>query len=268
MFGYAGLASSTGSYRCGCFSRIFQIASPLVSGWSETGAELYRSRSLGEGLGQPTSAVVIIPGENLDYLDVTVNGDGSNLRGVFMLTMRRVENLQALDFSSSIEPVDAFGNLPKAEQADADLYLFGRVKATLQAEVSKLSVDEVREVRWEFELQVVPLLAVLSLEILNSDPVYPPELIVNDRPVGSLAIHLPDLADPAYEGVIHPLDPEAHFQYAGWLQSQKAIPGAVLRVGLNKLVLRVNSHAGPMAVRAVEVQLKHHWPQLEYRLAP
>ena len=58
------------------------------------------------------------------------------------------------------------------------------------------------------------------------------------------------------------------FRYAGWLRAQRVIPGSALRAGLNKVVLQLNGESGPVAVRAVELQLKYNSPALDYTLPP
>jgi hypothetical protein len=73
----------------------------------------------------------------------------------------------------------------------------------------------------------------------------------------------PDLADPAYQGVLRPLDRGVRFRYAGWLQSQKAIPGGLLKPGVNKIELRLPAESGPVAVRSLELQLKNQWQNLD-----
>jgi hypothetical protein len=243
-------------------------ANPVVTGWSETGTEQFRSLPLGDGLNLPTSETVIVPGQNLDYLDIATPGDGANLRGAFVATLKKSEILHALDFAEPAGIDDPFGNLPKADPADDDSFLYGRVKAAIDPGATTLSPTGTPELTWQFEIEAIPLLAVASLEILDADPLSPPEFIVNDRPLGPVAIRLPDLADPAYQATVRPLARDTRFQYNGWLRGQVAIPGGALRAGLNKIVLRLNSQSGPVAIRAVELQLKYHWQHLDYKLVP
>ncbi len=243
-------------------------ANPVVTGWSETGTPQYRSQPLGSGLNLATSEALVIPAENLDYLDVDVPGDGANVRGAFLATLKKTETLHALDFAPLEEAKDAFSNLPKAEPAENDSYLYGRVKATIAAETNKLSPKDADGLVWEFQLESSPLMAVVTFEILDVNPLHPPEMGVNDRPSGAVSVHLPDLADPAYSGTVRGQSSEVQFQYRGWVRAQQVIPGGVLRAGLNRLVLRVNGVSGPVAVRAVEIQLKHHWQSLDYKLIP
>ena len=204
---------------------------------------------------------------DVDYLEIESPGDGSNLRGAFVTTLKEVSTHQALDFSAPSDIEDPFENLAPARSEREDAYLYGRVKATLEAGPVKLGPTD-PAVTFEFELDARPLMAVVAFEILDVDPVYPPEITVNQRPLGAVALHVPDLADPGYEGTVRPLDPDMRFRYAGWLRCQKVIYGTALAAGLNKLVLQLNSHSGPVAIRAVEIQLKHNWQNLDYKLVP
>ena len=121
---------------------------------------------------------------------------------------------------------------------------------------------------YEFELDARPLLAVVTFEILELDPLYSPEITINGRALGAISVHLPDLADPGFEGAVLPLEPDMRFHYAGWLRCQKIIRGSALEAGLNRLVVQPNSHSAPVAIRAVEIQLKHNWHNLHYKLVP
>lgn len=242
-------------------------ASPVVSGWSETGTKHFLSNPLGSGLNLPTSESLVIPAEAVDYIDVTVPGDGANVRGAFLATLKKSETLHAIDFAEPAEVHDAFENLPASEPAANDTFLFGRVKAGLEAGAITLTPGDSSSITWQIELDAIPLLALITFEVLDVDPLHPPEWIINGTPLGGAVIHLPDLADPAYQGIIGPNEALPHFQYNGWLRGQQAIPSSMLRSGLNKLVLRLDRKSNALAVRAVEMQLKHHWQNLDYKLA-
>lgn len=243
-------------------------AAPNVTGWSETGAQQYQSPRLGGGLRLATSETLIIPTSNVDYLDVNVPGNGSNLRSAFLATMKKAETLHGLDFDKPPEVEDPFSNLRKSEPATDDSYLYGRVKASLESPPATLTPTDRAGLVWEFELDAIPLLAVIAFEILDVDPLAPPEWTINGRPLGAATIHLPDLSDPAYQGTVRPQQRDVHFQYNGWLRGQKTVPGSALRVGLNKIVIRLTKDSEPVAVRAVELQFKHHWQFLDYKLSP
>ena len=243
-------------------------ASPVISGWSETGEKRFLSQPLGSGLNLATSESLILSAEALDYVDISVPGNGSNVRGAFLATLKRVETLHAIDFAEPAELNDAFANLPASQLSPADTFLFGRVKAGIEAGAITLTPAEAPSIAWQIELDAIPLLAVVTFEILDVDPLHPPEWIINGTPLGGAAIHLPDLADPAYQAVVRTGEPKPRFQYNGWLRGQQAIPSSMLRAGLNKLVLRLDGKSNKLAVRAVEMQLKHHWQNLDYKLVP
>ena len=243
-------------------------ASPVIGGWSETGAKHFLSQPLGAGLNLPTSESLVISAEMLDYIDVSVPGDGTNVRGAFLTTLKKAETLHAIDFAEPPIVDDAFANLPSSLPAANDTFLFGRVKAGIEAGAIALSPDDAPSITWQIALDALPLLSVITFEILDADPLHPPEWVINGTPLGGAAIHLPDLADPGYQAIIRTNAPLPRFQYNGWLRGQQAIPSSLLRTGINKFVLRVDGKSNKIAIRAVEMQLKHHWQNLDYKLVP
>lgn len=242
--------------------------SPVVSAWSETGVELFAARTLGAGVGLPTSERVTIPVADADYIDITVPGEGRNLRGIYLSTLRKFDGRHALDFQAPDPLRDPFGQPAPAQPSPNDSYLYGRVRATLDAGPIKLDPRDAPSTTIEFELDAPPLIAVLTFEVLNVDPVHPPELTINNRPLGRAALQLPDLADPGYRGTVRPLERDMRFEYTGWIRGALAIPGSALAGGLNSLILQLHRDSGPVAVRAVEIELKHPWQNLDYKLSP
>ncbi len=238
--------------------------SPVITGWTETGTLRYQSESLGSGLNLPNSVSLAIPVVDTDYLDITVPGDGSTVRGVFLSTLTKTEGHAALDFAPSAQIPDPFGNLPTVEAQTDDTHLYGRVRAMLEPKAVKLDPDETLD----FQLDRQPLMAVVTFEALNVDVAYPPEATVNSRPLGPVTMHLPDLADPAYRGEVRPLERDMRFRYTGWLRCQVVVPGSALKAGLNSLILVVNKQGGSIAVRSVELQLKHNWQNFDYTITP
>ena len=49
----------------------------------------------------------------------------------------------------------------------------------------------------------------------------------------------------------------AVYRYGGWLKCQKVIPGSLLTAGTNELLIGTPGHPAPVALRAIEVQLKY-----------
>ena len=241
---------------------------PQVSGWTETGKQLYTAPALGHGLNLPGAETLNITVADLDYIDVDVPGDGSTVRRAFLTTLKNAVSRQALDFEMAPSVADPFSAPNAAEPGIDDRYLFGRVKATIATETFKLTPTETPRSTLEFELNTAPLMAVVSFEVLNADPVYPPELSVNNLPQGRVSMLLPDLADPGYRGTTKALETGIHFNYSGWVRCQQVIPGTALQGGLNSLVLELNAQSGPIGIRAVEIELKHAWKQADYPSAP
>lgn len=242
-----------------------EAGSITVSGWSETGVALFTHGPFGAGLGLPTSETLTLPVDGLDYIDVSTTGDGKNLRGVFLASLKRAVVEHALDYEPPSGVIDPFGNLPLATLQEDDYKLYGRVKAPIDAQSMKLSPSGARSGTWEFELQSIPLIALLGFEVLGADALAPLEVTVNDRQIGPVAIYHPDLADPGYLGLVRPLDRDMRFRYAGWLRGQKIIPGSALRTGVNKVVVRLHSDSGPLVLRTLEMQLKYNTPGLDYQ---
>ncbi len=86
---------------------------PVVTAWTESGRELFRSATLGVGAGLPTSESLVVPLEGADYVDIDVPGDGSSIRGVLASSLKDVTTRQTLDFQAATEVQDPFGNLAR-----------------------------------------------------------------------------------------------------------------------------------------------------------
>ena len=237
-----------------------------VTGWSETGSHVFQKGPLGEGLGLPTSVSMALPMTGVDYLELAVPGNGSVLRGVFLASLNSTAIRQPIDFPTGISVADAFGNLPAASPKADDFHLLGRVQATLDPGILKLTPGSADAGSWQFNLQSAPLIAVITFEILDADPISPPQMLMNNQPLGPVDIHFPDLADPGYVGVVRALDPNTHFRYTGWLRAQKVISASALQAGSNALVVQLNKASGPAAVRAVEIQLKYKVSDLDFSI--
>ena len=245
------------SFQLRLFFTDLPTARPVVTGWTETGLCTFSPPPLGEGLNLPTSAALTVPGAQMDYLDIEVPGDGSNVRGAFLASLAKSETQHALDFSPAAPVEDPFGRPPPAAPSPDDSYLYGRVRATIDPGVLKLTPPELLRADYQFELDARPQLAVCTFEILNADLTAPLLLWVNDQWIGPVSLQVPDLADPGYEGGRHFPGREAPFHYHGWLRAQAIIRGSMLREGLNKIILGLDPSSGPVAIRAVELQLKH-----------
>lgn len=238
-----------------------------VTGWSETGSNLFQKGPVGSGIGLPDSVNLSLPMVGVDYLEISAPGDGSLVRGVFLASLQPAAIKQPIDYPAGMTVTDAFDNLPATTPKTDDFQLFGRVKATLDTGIMTLTPGKAETGSWQFNLESAPLVAVVSFEILDADPISPPEILVNNQPLGAASIRLPDLADPAYAGITRPLDSNTHFRYTGWLHAQKAIPTTALQSGLNTIVIQLNKESGPVAVRAVELQLKYNAPGLDFTLS-
>jgi hypothetical protein len=232
--------------------------SPSVIGKSAGGLTLFLHGPFGAGLDLPSSETISVPMAGVDFVEIEVPGDGRNVRGAFVSTLKQAAAWHALDFTPESRLLDPFQNTPAPQPSADDLHLYGRIRATLDPGVMKLTPQSAPSGTWEFELGTLPLLTVVTFEILNADALAAPELLVNGQSLGAVSVALPDLADPGYEGLIRARDPEVRFRYTGWLRCQKAVPSALLAAGANQITLRLAADSGPVAVRAVELQLKNN----------
>ena len=226
-------------------------AAPTVSGWTETGTQPYYSGPLGSGLGLDTSESLLIAAADLDYIDIESPGDGSNLRGAYLSSLRRQSVWHALDFAPAPLLLDPFGAPASLHSEEDDTLLQGRIRATIDTEPLKLTPPSQIDAVYQFELDTRPLFAALSFEVLGADPFQPIQCYVGGVLIGTLALAFPDLADPGYRGESVPLEPDLRIRYSGWLHGQVLVPGSRLVAGLNTLVLRVNQHSSPVVIRAV-----------------
>jgi len=250
------------------FYRDLPGAQPSVTGWTETGSQPFIAGPFGSGLGLDTSETMIVPAAALDYLDVELPGDGRNLRGAFLGSLRRQTVWHALDFPPPPAFSDPFGGAEPVTLSENDKYLFGRVRATIDAAPLKLEPTGVTDAAYEFSLETPPLLAALTFEVLDASPTAPLQAYINGQPLGPLAVTFPDLADPGFRGESHPLEAGLRFRYEGWLRGKMIVPGSALRGGVNTFVLQVGESASPVVVRAVEIELKYPSSVFDYELHP
>lgn len=240
---------------------------PEVTAWDELGAEVIRSGPLGQGLDLPSSDTVTFPMEGVNYLEIEAPADGSSVRGVFLTWLTKTEIRQAADFASGETIRQPFHILAPRRASKDDAYLFGVVTATLQTEPLTLKAPAANATTLQFDLESQPLVAVLTYEALGVTIDAPPDVAVNGHSLGACAFSLPDLADPAFQGLARTLDPQMAFRYTGWVRGQKVVPGNLLKGGLNNLTLQLSDGSESVAVRSVEIQLKYNWEKLDYLLS-
>ena len=242
---------------------------PKVSVWNELG-ERMMSKPIGQGLGLPSSEVLTVSMNGVDYLEIEAPGDGSQMRGIYLGWMENVQTLQSSDFGGQDLVRQPFSVLPSVRTHREDGYQFGTVTARLRG--SKPLMMRVGEASssatFEFEVEHPPLMAVLTFEALGAAVDAPPLLVVNGHSLGPSNFYVPDLADPAFQGEIREADSQVNFRYTGWLRAQKVIPAALLAAGLNNLTVKLSNTTDSVAIRSVSVQLKYDWDKLDTVLVP
>lgn len=240
---------------------------PCVTAWDELGTEIMRSSPLGEGLGLPTSETLTIPMAGVNYLEVETTGDGSQIRGLFFTWLEKAQIRQPIDFPAIEKVTEPFRVISAKRTRSGDSYLYGVVTAALQQAPLRLSADNA-VAAMQFELERQPLAAIITYEVLGATVGDPPLVRVNSRSLGTADLLLPDLADPGYQGHAGDQDNTLGFHYTGWVRAQKVVPGHVLLAGLNELDVELSNGSAPVAIRAVDIQLKYNWEKLDYVLAP
>jgi hypothetical protein len=163
---------------------------------------------------------------------------------------------------------DPYENLPELEAAPDDRRRWDRVQATLDAGTVQLSQASAPVRGWEFELVQQPLVAVVTFEVLGAVTGALPELVVNGENLGTVSVHWPDLADPAYLGETRELQRGMRFYYSGWLRAQVLVPGALLRSGLNAVCVQLSTENKELSIRRLEMQLKYASSGTDYQIAP
>lgn len=255
-------------------------ARPTVSAWDELGNTRWRGTGpLGEGLGLATSQSITVPMNGVDYLEITVPGDGRGVRGAFLAWLETRKVQRVIDSAPQRAQLlrDPFGAAAPIAPRDADEHRFGVVTAVLQRDPVRLGglapvqaggrpLPRAAEI--EFELERPPLVALLNFEVLNATGGAAPKISVNGRDLGRVETALPDLADPGFRGQAREGGPELAWQYTGWVRAQKLVPASALNTGVNKLLVTLSEESDPAAVRSVEIQLKYYWEKFDYTLSP
>lgn len=243
-------------------------AQPEIVAWDESGSQVLRSGPLGAGLNLPTSETIMVPMINVTSVDVEVPGDGSTIRGAYLDWMTSsdvVHPLHAEHRDVIPEPFNASGPLRTPEN---DTELFGTVTAPLAPDTIPMGPSFQQSASFQFGIEALPLLALLTFEVASPKVETPPEVYLNGEDIGAVALVLPDLADPGYRGEMRPLVKQMQYRYTGWIRAQKLVPVSRLKVGTNDLIIVAGSDTADSAIRGTQVQLKYLWEKSDYLLRP
>ena len=241
---------------------------PTIVAWDESGSHVLRSGLLGAGIDLPSSDTVILPMLGISCIDVEVPGDGATVRGAFMdwmITRNVAHPLSAQAREVMPEPFSAAAPLRVPEQ---DTETFGTVTATLAPETIRIAASVQHGAAFQFGIESLPLMALISFEVSTPRADAPPEVYLNGENLGPASMTLPDLADPAYRGESERLVAGMHFYYTGWVRAQKLVPAASLKVGTNDLLVIGGPGTPISAIRGTQIQLKYLWDKSDYLLQP
>ncbi|HSH38390.1 MAG TPA: hypothetical protein VK993_06365 [Chthoniobacterales bacterium] len=241
---------------------------PTITAWDESGSHILRSGTLGAGIDLPSSDTVILPMLGISCIDIEVPGDGTTLRGAFMdwMVSRNVAHpLSAHSRDVMPEPFAAAAPLHVPEQ---DTETFGTVTATLAPETIRIAASVQQGAAFQFGIEALPLMALISFEVSTPRVDSPPEVYLNGENLGPASMTLPDLADPGYRGESERLVAPMRFSYTGWVRGQKLVPAASLKVGTNDLLVISGPGTPVSAIRGTQIQLKYLWDKSDYLLQP
>lgn len=239
---------------------------PQLTAWDESGTVVVQSAPLGAGMSLPTSESVMVPMVGVSTIDVEVPGDGQTIRGAYLDWMASAEVLHPISAEHRDLIPEPFSGMTPLHPAAQDTERFGTVTASLADETIRIGASVSQGAAFQFALESQPLMALLTFEVASPNITSPPEVFVNGESIGTVAVTLPDLADPAYRGETASLLRGMRFQYTGWLRAQKLVPASNLKVGPNDLLIIGGAGTPASAIRATQIQLKYLWDKTDYQL--
>jgi hypothetical protein len=239
---------------------------PQLTAWDESGTVVMQSGPLGAGMNLPTSESIMVPMLGVSTIDVEVPGDGKTIRGAYLDWMANAEVLHPISAEHRDLIPEPFSAMAPLHPAMQDSERFGTVTASLADETIRIGASVSQGAAFQFGLESQPLMALLTFEVASPNIASPPEVFVNGESVGTVAVTLPDLADPAYRGETASLVRGMRFQYTGWLRAQKLVPAGNLKVGTNDLLIIGGAGTPASAIRATQIQLKYLWDKTDYQL--
>jgi hypothetical protein len=226
----------------------------VITGWNETGQQLFASDPIGSAASRITE-VVRIPINGMDYVELDLPKDGSRLTSLLATILKKSQVLHPVDFPPAAVS-DPFGNPATVSSAqDQDKRLWTRVSAMLESESFRLLPTGSQPL--QFTLAKPPRYAMVCFEMRNVSPELPPSIGVNGTPLPAVSMTMPDLADPGWSLRNLEVSKVEHLYYSGWIRLQQAIPAGALANGENELLFFSPSQAEPAEIRRVEIQLKY-----------
>ncbi|MBA3832710.1 MAG: hypothetical protein H0X34_12620 [Chthoniobacterales bacterium] len=241
---------------------------PELVAWDESGSQVLRSGSLGEGTGLPTSTSSIVPMIGVTAIDLEVPGNGRSVRGAYLDWMKTTTVMHPIHSEQRDLMPEPFAAAAPLRTKGEDSEIYGTVTAPLAPGTIPLEPSVEKSGRFQFELESQPLVALLSFELASPQIDAAPEIYINGADLGAVSLVLPDLADPAYRGVSRALLDDMKFQYTGWIRSQITVPGSALKAGTNDVIVMAAAGTPKSAIRATQIQLKYLWDKSDYLLLP
>ncbi len=243
-------------------------AQPELIAWDESGSQVLRSGSLGEGTGLPTSTSSIVPMIGVTAIDLEVPGNGRTIRGAYLDWMKTTTVMHPIHAEHRELMPEQFEAAAPLKTKAEDSEIYGTVTAPLAQGTIPLEPSVQKSASFQFEIESQPLMAMISCELASPQIDAAPEIYVNGADLGVLTLVLPDLADPAYRGMSRSLIDDMKFQYTGWIRAQITVPGSVLKAGTNNVIVMAAAGTPRSALRGTQIQLKYLWDKSDYLLLP
>jgi hypothetical protein len=241
---------------------------PELIAWDESGSQLLRSGSLGQGTNLPTSVTTIVPMIGLSAIDIEVPGSGRSVRAAYLDWMKTSEVMHPIHAEQRSLMAEPFAAAAPLKSAKEDAELFGTMTAPLATETIPIGSSIESGANFQFGLEAEPLTALLSFEVASPQIDSPPQIFLNGVDIGAASLVLPDLADPGYQGMSQALIQEMRFQYTGWVRAQKIVPASLLKAGTNDVIVVAGPGTPNSAIRETQIQLKYLWDKSDYLLQP
>jgi hypothetical protein len=241
---------------------------PELIAWDESGSQVLRSGSLGEGTGLPTSVSTVVPMIGVTAIDLEVPGDGRSIRGAYLDWMKTTTVMSPIHADHPKLVAKQFETATPLKITTEDAELYGTVTAPLAHGTIPIGPSVKESASFQFDVESRPLVALLSFELASPQIDAAPEIYVNGTDLGVVSLVLPDLADPGYRGLSRSLLDDMKFQYTGWVRGQITIPGSVLKAGTNNVIMMAAAGTPRSALRGPQIQLKYLWDKADYLLLP
>src|SRR5262249_29124951 len=156
---------------------------PELVAWDESGSQILRSGSLGQGGGLATSSSTVVPMIGIGAIDIEVPGDGRSIRGAYLDWMKSSQVMQPIHAETGKVSADPFGGPAALRTSEDDKEIYGTVTAPLATETVPMGSSLPSGAAFQFGLESQPLVALLTFEVASPQVEAPPDVYVNGEDI-------------------------------------------------------------------------------------